>query len=246
MDPDPAPLTAYDSLAKLIDHALLEPDLHEDRVREGCDLAARYGVAAVFVRPTDVDLAVRQLRGSGVTVGSVIGFPHGGSHTAAKLYEARDLIRRGAKELEMPINVGKLVSRQFPFLETEAVQMANACRAEGVLLKMIFENAYLTEDLKLIACKLAKRAEVDFVSTSTGFGPGGYTLADVRLMVQKCNWRVKVKAAGIASLDQALEAYNAGAGRVGTTATAAILDEWKKRLAQQPSQPAAPEVSAAT
>jgi len=217
----------------MIDHSLVRPELSDDDVRQGCLLAAEYGVASVSVRPSDVDLAVRHLRSSEVRVGSVTGFPHGSSTTPAKLYEARDLIRRGAKEIDMVINIGKLRSRQFPYVETELVQMAGACRSEGAILKVILENAYLSEDLKIIACKIAKRAEVDFVKTSTGFAPGGSTMADLRLMAAKCHPRVKVKAAGgLRTLDLMLEAYQNGADRFGATATAYILDEWKARLAQ--------------
>ncbi|MBK5294557.1 MAG: deoxyribose-phosphate aldolase [Acidobacteriia bacterium] len=228
------PLETYQALAQMIDHSLVRPELSEDQVRAGCLLAADYGVATVTVRPSDIDQAVRYLRGSATRPASVAGFPHGDSNTATKLYEARDLIRRGASEIDMVINIGKLISRQFPYVETELVQMANACRSEGVLLKVIFENAYLTEDLKIIACKIAKRAEVDFVKTSTGFAPSGCTLEDVRLMYGKCNPRVKVKAAaGVRSLETALAAYQAGADRFGCTATAVILEAWKAQLAKK-------------
>ena len=139
----------------------------------------------------------------------------GGEH-AFTLYEIRDLLRRGATEIDAVVNIGKLVSRQFPYLETELVQMASVCHGEGAILKVILENAYLTEELKLIACKIAKRAEVDYVKTSTGFAPSGCTVADVRLMYAKCAPRVKVKAAGgIRTMEAALEIYEAGADRIG-------------------------------
>jgi deoxyribose-phosphate aldolase len=224
----------------MIDHSLVRPELTEDQVRQGCQLALDYETASVSVRPSDVDLAVRQLRGTSVRVGSITGFPHGDSNTATKLYEARDLIRRGAQEIDMVLNIGKLISRQFPYVETELVQMANACRGEGVILKVILENCYLTEDLKIIACKIAKRAEVDYVKTSTGFAPGGCTMEDLRLMYAKCQPRVKVKAAaGIRTLEKALEAYHTGADRIGATATAAILDAWRSQLAERVKAPPA-------
>ncbi len=218
----------------MIDHSLVRPELTEDQVRQGCLLAAEYGVATATVRPSDIDQAVRYLRDSPTLPASVVGFPHGDSNTATKLYEARDLIRRGAREIDMVINIGKLISRQFPYVETELVQMAGACRSEGVRLKVIFENAYLSQDLKIIACKIAKRAEVDFVKTSTGFAPSGFTLEDIRLMYGKCNPRVKVKAAaGVRSLETALAVYQAGADRFGCTVTASILDAWKAHLASK-------------
>jgi len=241
MDHERPPLTSYEDLAKLIDHSLVRPELTEDEVREGCDLAARYSVASVSVRPSDIEIAVRILRGTEVAVGSVTGFPHGSSNTATKLYECRDLIRRGAKEIDMVLNIGKLVSRQFPYVETELIQMSNACHAEGVILKVIIETAYLNRELKLIACRIAKRAEVDYVKTSTGFAPSGYTIEDVRLMYEKCNGRVKVKAAsGVRTLDAALEVYHAGADRFGATQTAPILDAWRARLASQSAPVAVP------
>jgi deoxyribose-phosphate aldolase len=197
----------------------------------------------VSVRPSDVDIAVRALRGSEVRVGSVTGFPHGSQTTAAKLYEMRDLLRRGAREIDAVLNIGKLLSRQFPYLETELVQMSQACHGEGAILKVILENAYLTDELKLIACKIAKRAEVDFVKTSTGFAPSGCTVEDVRLMYAKCAPRVKVKAAGgIRTMEAALEIYAAGADRIGATRTASMLDAWKAHLEElkAPSPEGAP------
>jgi deoxyribose-phosphate aldolase len=242
MDHVREPLGSYEALAKMIDHSLVRPELSDDQVREGCALAAEYQVASVSVRPSDVDIALRSLRGTGLKVGSIVGFPHGSTTTAAKLYEMRDLLRRGATEIDAVINIGKLISRQFPYVETELVQMASACHGEGAVLKVILENAYLTEELKLIACKIAKRAEADFVKTSTGFAPGGGTVEDVRLMYAKCAGKVKVKAAGgISTLASALEMYEAGADRIGTTSTAAILDGWKAELAAR--QPAGQGIS---
>jgi len=240
MDHERPPLTTYEDLARRIDHSLVRPELTDDDIRDGCELAERYGVASVTVRPSDVDIAVRSLRGTAVAVGSVAGFPHGSQTTGAKLFECRDLIRRGAREIDAVVNIGKLLSRQFQYVETELVQMAGACRSEGVLLKVILENAYLTQDLKIIACKIAKRAEVDFVKTSTGFAPSGCTLDDVRLLYSKCHPRVRVKAAaGVRTLEAALAVYEAGADRIGATQTAAVLDAWKAHLARR-SQTAGP------
>ena len=234
MDDVREPLATVEALAKLIDHSLLRPELSDDDVRAGCALAASYNVASVTVRPADVDIAMRELRGTSVAVGSVAGFPHGSSNTPAKLYEARDLIRRGAREIDMVINIGKLISRQWPYIETELVQMSKACHAEGAILKVILETAYLTDELKIVACKIAKRAAVDYVKTSTGFAPAGYTLGDLRLLYAKCHPSVKVKAAGgVRTLEAALAVYQAGADRFGATQTAAILDAWKTHLSAQ-------------
>jgi deoxyribose-phosphate aldolase len=237
MDQDSRPpLTTYESLAGIIDHAMLSPHLTENDVRDGCDLAARYHVATVTVRPADVDIAVRTLRGTGVAVASVAGFPHGSSNTATKLYEVRDLIRRGCREIDISMNTGKLRSRQFIHIETELLQAAKACHEEGAKLKVIIETAFLDLELKLIACKLVKRTESDFAVTSSGFAPAGAKVEDVRLMAEKCRYRAGVKAAqGIDSLDFALALYQAGAGRLGTPHTGVIMEAWRGRLESAPA-----------
>jgi deoxyribose-phosphate aldolase len=223
----------------MIDHSLVRPELTEEQVLEGCRIAKAYNTASVSVRPSDVDLAVRHLGGSAVAVGSVAGFPHGSQTTAVKLYEARDLLRRGAREIDMVINIGKLVSRQFQYIETELVQMAETCHGSDAILKVIFENAYLTDELKIVACKICTSAGCDFVKTATGFAPGGATLADVRLMRAHCGPDVQVKAAGgVRTLEAALAYYEAGTARFGATATVAILEAWKTRLAQAAAAPA--------
>src|SRR5690349_14633211 len=160
------PIPTYEGLAKTIDHSLLRPGLTDEQIVAGCELARRYQVASVSVRPCDVDLAVRLLSGSGVAVGSLAGFPHGSSTTAVKLYEIRDVLRRGAKEVDMVLNISKLLSRQFQYVEMELMQSAEECHKQGDLLKVIFENAYLTDELKIVACRISARADVDFVKTS--------------------------------------------------------------------------------
>jgi len=224
-------LATYEDLAKMIDHSLLRPELSEEQVYEGCRVAREYNVANVTVRPADVDLAVEWMKGSGVPVASVAGFPHGSSTTATKLQEARDLLRRGVKEIDMVINIGKLISRQFQYVETELAQMAEACHQAGAILKVIFENAYLTDELKIAASKISTRAGVDFVKTSTGFAPSGYTLEDLRLMRAHAGAQVKIKAAhGVRTLEKALEVYQAGCSRFGATATVKILEDWKAAI----------------
>src|ERR1022692_2470127 len=179
---EPAPLATYEDLAGMIDHPLVKPEHSNVQVVEGIELAKRYRIACVSVRPCDVDLAVRTLAGSPVRPGSVVGFPHGSQNTATKLYEARDLLRRGAREIDMVVAISKLLSREFQYVQMELQQMAETCRKEGALVKVILENAYLTDELKIIACRCCERAEVDFVKTSTGFAPSGYTLPDIALM----------------------------------------------------------------
>jgi deoxyribose-phosphate aldolase len=226
------PLTTYEEFARLIDYSLVKPELSNEQVVEGLQLAMRYGMASAIVRSCDIDLAVQTLGSSGVRPGAVAGFPHGSQTTAVKLYEVRDLLRRGAKEIEMVIAISKLISREFRHVQTELDQASEACRKEGAVLKIILENSLLTEELKIIACRCCERAEVNFVLTSTGFGPGGYTAEDLKLMRKYLPEEIGIKAAGgIRTVDQVLEIRELGGTRIGTTAAAAILDEWKARLA---------------
>jgi deoxyribose-phosphate aldolase len=228
-----APVT-YEDLARLIDHPLVQPNLTDVQVVEGIEMAKRYGIASVSVRPCDIDLAVRTLSGSSVKAGAVCGFPHGSENTATKLYEARDLLRRGAKEIDMVIAISKMLAREFQHVQMELLQMSELCHQEGAILKVILENAYLTDELKIIACRCCERAEVDFVKTSTGFAPSGYTMEDVKLMRKHLPEEIGVKAAGgIRTVDEVLALLEAGVTRIGTGSTAEILDEWKARLKAQ-------------
>lgn len=171
IEPGRPPLARCEDLAHLIDHTLLRPELTDDDVIAGCRVAQQYGVASVSVRPCDIELAVRELQGSSVKVGSVAGFPHGSSTTSVKVYEARDALRRGAREIDMAPNIARLRSRQFQYVESELLQMADACHKEGALLKVIFENAWLSDELKIVACRISVRAGVDFASGEAPRGP---------------------------------------------------------------------------
>jgi deoxyribose-phosphate aldolase len=226
----PAPAT-YEELAKAVDLPLLRPELTDEDVASGILSAVECGLAAVVVRPSDVDQAVRLTEGSGVVTASVAGFPHGTSTTAVKLYEIRDLLRRGARDVEMVANHGKLVSRQFQYVEMEIYQAAKACHESGAVLKVIFEFGALAEDLKVIALKMCKRAEADYVRASGAFAGSVSRPEDLALMkkVLKDFCRVKV-AGGVVSLDAALENWGLGADRIGSSAAAAILGEWRTRL----------------
>jgi len=227
----PAPATC-DEIARLIDVPLLRPELTADQVSTGLDSAKRAGVSCVVLRPCDVDFAARSLAGSAVRMASACGFPHGSANTAAKLYEARDLLRRGAKEIHMVAPISKLLSREFQHVQTEFLQMSELCRKESAVLCVILETGYLSDELKIIACRTAERAEVHFVKNATGFGPEGYVLDDVRLMRHHLPEDIGVAAAGaVATLDRLLELHAAGCDRIETDAAAAILDEWKARHA---------------
>ena len=222
-----APPTTYEALAKLLDYPLVKPELTDEDVIAGLELAKRYGIASVIVRPCDIDLAVRTLQGNAVKPAAACGFPYGSSNTGTKLYEARDMLRRGAREIDLVIAISKVLSREFQYVQSELLQLSELCHKEGALLKVSLENAYLTGELKIIACRCLERAEVDFVET---------TVADIPLVRKNLPEEIGIKAAGgIHTADQALEACAAGATRIGTTTPAAILDEWKARLTPPPA-----------
>lgn len=209
------------------------------QVLEGLETAKRYGIGSVLVRPCDIDLAVRTVAGSAAMPGAVCGFPHGAANTATKLYEARDLLRRGAKAIDVVAPVSKLRSREFQHVQMEFLQMAELCHKEGATLRITLENAYLTDELKIIACRCAERAEVDSVGTSTGFGPAAYSLEDLKLMRKHLPEETALAAQGeIRTVEEALAAQEAGAARLVTTAAAELLEEWKGRLARAVTIPA--------
>jgi deoxyribose-phosphate aldolase len=219
-----------EELAKVIDHSLLKPELTEADVSTGCELAKQYHVASVCVKPCDVTLAAKLLAGSDVAVGTVIGFPHGNSTTAIKVAEAQQALADGAIELDMVINIGALRSGKTDYVRNEIRQVVEVAHAARALVKVIFENAYLTDEQKVLACKICEEVGVDFVKTSTGFAPTGATIADVKLMRANVGPQVQVKAAhGVRTLDALLEMIDAGITRSGATATAAMLDEFKQR-----------------
>jgi deoxyribose-phosphate aldolase len=216
-------------LAKTIDHSLLRPELTEAEVIAGCELARRYQVASVCAKPCHVKLAARQLAGSDVAVGTVVGFPHGNSTATSKAAEAREAAANGAVEIDMVINIGALRSGHADEVRDEIRAVVEAVKGKAIV-KVILENAYLTEEQKVLGCHLVEEAGAHFVKTSTGFAPTGATVADLQLMRRSVGPKVQVKAAhGVRTLEAALAMIDAGATRVGATATAAILDEFKKK-----------------
>jgi deoxyribose-phosphate aldolase len=221
-------------LAKTIDHSLLRPELTEAEVIEGCQLAARYDVASVCVKPCHVPLAFAELKGTDVAVGTVVGFPHGSSVTAVKVFEASQALSHGAVELDMVLNIGELRSGNVEFVQNDIQAVVTIAHSRGAIVKVIFENAYLTDEQKITACKLSEAAGADFVKTSTGFAPSGATLEDLRLMRANVSEKVQVKAAGgVRTLDALLAVIDTGATRCGATATATILDDFEKRQADK-------------
>lgn len=218
----------YARYAGTIDHSLLRPELTLDEVRAGCELAARYRVASVCVRPADVMLAAQILRGGPVAVGTVVAFPHGGATTSTKVFETRDARANGATEIDMVLNIGWLRSGDLDLVRNDIAAVVGA--AEGALVKVILENAYLTDGQKVDACRIVEAAGGDFVKTSTGFAPSGATLDDLRLMRASVSPHIRVKAAGgVRTLDALADVIDVGVARSGATTTAVILDDFLAR-----------------
>ena len=219
-------------IAKTIDHSLLRPELDDAFVEDGCRLAARYDVASVCVRPADVRRAAAILAGTGVKVGTTVGFPHGNHTTAIKVAEARQALADGATELDMVIQIGALKSGRDQDVQDDIAAVAEVAHAAGAIVKVIFENAYLTDDEKIRACRLTEAAGGDYVKTSTGFAPSGATHDDLRLMRAHTSPHIQVKAAGgVRTLDALIDVMNLGVTRIGATATETIILDFRARKA---------------
>ena len=219
-------------IAKTIDHSLLRPELDDAFVEDGCQLAAEYDVASVCVRPTDVRRAAAILGGTDVKVGTTIGFPHGNHLTAIKVAEARQALTDGATELDMVIQIGALKSGRDADVQADIAAIVDVAHEAGAIVKVIFENAYLTDEEKVRACRLSEAAGADFVKTSSGFAPSGATHDDLRLMRANSPSHIQVKAAGgVRTLDALLEVMALGVTRIGATATATIIDDFRARKA---------------
>jgi deoxyribose-phosphate aldolase len=217
-------------IAKAIDHSLLRPELDDAFVEEGCRLAAEYDVASVCVRPVDVTRAAALLRDSDVAVGTVIGFPHGSHRTETKVFEARQALEDGATELDMVIDIGALKSGRDEDVRRDIAAIVDVAHAAGALVKVIFENHYLTDDEKVRACRAAEAAGADFVKTSTGFAASGATHEDLALMRRSVSPHIQVKAAGgVRSLDALIAVMELGVTRVGATQTKGMIDEFRAR-----------------
>lgn len=219
-------------IAKTIDHSLLRPELDDAFVEAGCRLAARYDVASVCVRPADVRRAAAILAGTEVLVGTTIGFPHGSHVTAVKVAEAEQALRDGATELDMVIQIGALKSGRDADVQADIAAIVAVAHGAGAIVKVIFENAYLTDDEKIRACRLTEAAGGDFVKTSTGFAPSGATHDDLRLMRAHTSPHIQVKAAGgVRTLDALIDVMRLGVTRIGATATETIIEDFRARKA---------------
>jgi len=223
---------SYLDISKAIDHSLLNPVLTDAELEAGCRLAREYDVASACVKPYYARRCAELLAGSSVAASTVIGFPHGGHTTAVKLAEARQALEDGATELDMVVNIGKVLSLDWAFVRSDIQAVGDAAHQAGTIVKVIFENCYLQDAHKIRLCEICADVGADFVKTSTGYAGGGATIEDLKLMRRHSPPGVRVKAAGgIRTLDALLEVRAIGVSRSGATRTAEMLDECKRRLA---------------
>jgi len=238
-------MTKVSELAKMIDHSILHPTQTDEDLKKQCEVAKKYNVASVCVKPYAVRQAVEMLKGSEVLVGCVIGFPHGNSSVDVKVFESEKACNDGAVEVDMVINIGKVLAGDWNYVEKEIKAVTETCHRNNAIVKVIFETDYVTrtED-KIRLCEICTRVSADFVKTSTGFGfvkqPNGNfnykgaTVADVELMRKHTGPKVQIKCAGgVRTLDDLLKMKVAGATRCGATATEAILTEALKHFGNQ-------------
>jgi deoxyribose-phosphate aldolase len=219
------------SLAQRIDHSLLNPTLTDQALVQGIEIARKYSTASVCIKPYYVSKAAEMLRGSKVKVGTVIGFPQGAHTTPIKVLEAQQAIQEGAAELDLVVNIGKVLSEDWEYVEVDLRAVVSVCKARGAVCKIIFENGFLENKHKIKLCEISEHVGADFIKTSTGFGPSGATNEDLKLMLANVSPKVKVKAAGgIRTLDRLLEVLDLGVSRVGATATESILAEAAQRF----------------
>ena len=212
-EPWTAENVTVERIAKTIDHSLLKPELTIDDVLAGCALAAEYDVASVCCRPLDVERCRDALAGTGVLIGTVVGFPHGAHLTATKVFEAERAIEQGAVELDMVIAIGMLRSGEVGYVRDDIAAVVEAA-GDAAIVKVIVENAYLDEAQKVAGCRAVEEAGAAYVKTSTGYAPSGATLDDLRLMRATVSPHVKVKAAGgVRTLDALIDCLNAGIDR---------------------------------
>lgn len=234
--------TLIRDIAKMIDHSLLHPTMTDTEMREGCELAKKYDVASVCIKPYAVKMAAELLSGSDVLVGTVIGFPHGNSTIAIKVAETQQACLDGAVEIDMVVNIGKVLANDWEYIREEIQAVKTACAQQGAILKVIFENDFLPQDsFKIKLCEICTEVKAEFVKTSTGYGfvkgsDGKYsyegaTEHDLRLMLDHVGSGVLVKAAGgVRTLDGLLKVKEMGVARLGASATATIMEDAYRRF----------------
>ena len=219
-------------IAKTIDHSLLKPEMTREEVKAGCEIAKKYDVASVCCKPSDVKFCADFLKGTDVLVGTVVGFPHGTSTTEVKVFETKQAVADGATEIDMVINVGHLKSGMNAEVQADIKAVVDA--SAGHTVKVILENAYLTDEEKVTACKLSEAAGAHYVKTSTGYAPSGASIADIKLMKASVSPHIKIKSAGgVRTLDSLMEYLDAGISRSGATTTAVMIDEFIERFGRE-------------
>lgn len=222
---------SYSDIAKMIDHSLLTPTLTAAELEEGCQLALAYNVASVCIMPYALKRCSEILRGSTVMASTTIGFPHGGHTTAIKRAEAERALADGCQELDMVVNISQVLSGEWDYVRRDIEAVVGIAHEAGQKVKVIFENCYLQRDQKIRLCEICSELNADWVKTSTGYGSGGATIDDLRLMVEHTPSHVQVKAAGgIRDLDKFLEVRAIGVTRIGASRTREILEDCKRRL----------------
>ena len=221
----------YQDIAKMIDHSLLNPTLDVQALEQGCQLALDYDVASVCIMPYALARCAEILKGSTVQASTTIGFPHGGHTTAIKVAEARQALADGGQELDMVVNISRVLSGDWDYVQADIAAVIDVTHAAGQKVKVIFENCYLNDEQKIKLCEICGQLAADWVKTSTGYGTGGATIADLKLMRAHSPDSVQVKAAGgVRDMDKLLEVRALGVTRVGASRTADMLDECKRRL----------------
>ena len=216
-----------EQVAKTIDHSILKPDFTYSDVEAGAALALKFNTASYCIRPMDVAAAAKALAGSTVNVCTVIGFPHGSTTSATKVFETNDAIANGATEIDMVLNVSALLSGDFEYVEKDIRGVVEAAHSKGASVKVIFETAYLNDEQIIKACELTEAAGADYVKTSTGFASEGATTQNVALMKKTVGDRLKVKSSGgVRTLDQLIDYMDLGVTRSGCSATAQVLEEF--------------------
>lgn len=213
-------------IASMIDHAVLKPEATDSDVERECEISMKYKVASICVKSCHVEFAAKLLQDSTVKVSTVIGFPHGTTTTRCKVAEAQEAIDNGASELDMVINIGKLLSREFDYVEKDIKSVVDQAHSKGAIVKVILETALLDDELKVAACKICDKCGADYVKTSTGFNGRGARLDDIAIMKNSVSDRVGIKASGgIKTFEQAMAFAKAGCTRLGTSSTIDIVDE---------------------
>lgn len=238
-------MTKVEALAKMIDHSILNPMHTDEDLRKQCEIAKAYNVASVCVKPYAVKQATDLLADSQVNVGCVIGFPHGNNSVEVKAFEALQACKDGAREIDMVVNIGKVLGGDWIYLENEIKAVTKVCHEHKAIVKVIFETDFVTKtEDKIRLCEICTKVGADFVKTSTGYGYiklasgdfnyKGATLSDIKLMKKHSGIKVQVKAAGgVRTLDDLLKMKEAGATRCGATATVAILEEAIRRFGKE-------------